>query len=219
MTGRGEVKCRTPAAWSHNRAAALDHDDVAPAAVVLADAFPGPDHAEPGGLVQGEAGGVLREDAGLDGPDPGGLGGGDQRVQQPAAGALAAGGGGDGDRGRDDPGVDAAPRHGRGRPPPSHLAPPPPHATGRAPGRRTRKLSAKTAGRSVDRLIAQLEMITSTELSGSGIASICPRRNTAFSAPATRALARARSSIASVMSRPYALPAGPTRRAESSTSM
>ena len=32
----------------HGRAAALDQDDVAPAAVVLADAFPGPDDAEPG---------------------------------------------------------------------------------------------------------------------------------------------------------------------------
>jgi hypothetical protein len=63
----------------HGRAAALDHDDVAPAAVVLADAFPGPDHTEPGGPVQGHAGGVLREDARLDGPDPGGLGRGDQR--------------------------------------------------------------------------------------------------------------------------------------------
>ena len=76
----------------------------------------------------------------------------------------------------------------------------------RPPGRSTRKLSAKTAGRSVDRLITQLEMITSTELSGSGIASIWPRRNSTFSAPAARALARARSSISSVMSRPYALP-------------
>ena len=50
----------------------------------------------------------------------------------------------------------------------------------RPPGRSTRKLSAKTAGRSVDRLITQLEMITSTELSGSGIASIWPRRNSTF---------------------------------------
>src|SRR6185312_7402571 len=41
----------------------------------------------------------------------------------------------------------------------------------RPPGRSTRKLSAKTAGRSVDRLITQLEMITSTESPGSGIAS------------------------------------------------
>ena len=36
----------------YGRAAALDKHDVAPAAVVLADAFPGPDHAEPGRLVQ-----------------------------------------------------------------------------------------------------------------------------------------------------------------------
>ena len=76
----------------------------------------------------------------------------------------------------------------------------------RPPGRRTRKLSAKTAGRSVDRLITQLEMITSTELSGSGIASIWPSRNSTFSAPAARASARARSSISSVMSSPYAFP-------------
>jgi hypothetical protein len=27
--------------------------------MVLADAFPGPDHAEPGRLVEGQAGGVL----------------------------------------------------------------------------------------------------------------------------------------------------------------
>ena len=54
----------------------------------------------------------------------------------------------------------------------------------RPPGRRTRKHSANTAGRSVDRLITQLEMITSTEPSGSGIASIWPRRNSAFCAPA-----------------------------------
>ena len=89
----------------------------------------------------------------------------------------------------------------------------------RPPGRRTRKHSANTAGRSVDKLITQLEMITSTEPSGSGIASIWPRRNTALCAPASRALARARSSISLVMSRPYAVPAGPTRRADSSTSM
>ena len=89
----------------------------------------------------------------------------------------------------------------------------------RPPGRSTRKLSAKTAGRSVDRLITQLEMITSTEPSGSGIASIWPSRNSTFCAPAAMALARARSSIWVVMSRPYALPAGPTRRADSSTSM
>jgi hypothetical protein len=90
--------------------------------VVLADAFPGPDDAEPGGLVQGQAGGVLREDAGLDGPDPGGLGGGDERVQEPAAGALAAGSGVDVDGMLDDPGVDTSVGDGRGGHPPADLA-------------------------------------------------------------------------------------------------
>ena len=92
----------------HDRAAALDEENVAPAAAMLADAFPDPDDAEPGRPVQGEAGGVLREDAGLDGPDPGGLGGGDQRVQEPAAGAAASGSGVNVDRVLDHPGVDAA---------------------------------------------------------------------------------------------------------------
>ena len=64
----------------YGRAAALDHDDIAPAAAMLADAFPGPDDAEPGRLVQGQAGRVFGEDAGLDGPDPGGLGRSDQGV-------------------------------------------------------------------------------------------------------------------------------------------
>ena len=77
----------------HDRAAALDQDDIAPAPIMLADTFPCPDDAEPGGPVQGHAGGVLREDAGLDGPDPGRLGRDDQGLQQPAADALAAGGG------------------------------------------------------------------------------------------------------------------------------
>src|ERR1019366_5814668 len=94
-----------------------------------------------------------------------------------------------------------------------------PETPRRPPGRRTRKLSAKTAALSPDRLITQLEMITSTELSGSGIASMWPCRNSTLAAPARAALARARLSISSVMSRPYAFPAGPTRRAGSSTSI
>src|SRR5882762_419621 len=106
----------------HDRAAALDEENVAPAAAMLADAFPDPDDAEPGRPVQGQAGGVLREDAGLDGPDPGGLGGGDQRVQEPAADALAAGSGVDVDGVLDDPGVDAAAGGGRGGHPPGDLA-------------------------------------------------------------------------------------------------
>jgi hypothetical protein len=91
-------------------------------AVVLADAFPGPDDAEPGGLVQGQAGGVLREDAGLDGPDPGRLSRRDQRGQQSTAGAAAAGGGVDVDGMLDDPGVDAAAGDGRGGYPPGDAA-------------------------------------------------------------------------------------------------
>ena len=61
----------------------------------------------------------------------------------------------------------------------------------RPPGRSTRKLSAKTAGRSVDRLITQLEITTSTDASGNGTASIWPLRNVTFAAPACRAFARA----------------------------
>jgi hypothetical protein len=40
----------------HNRAAALDEDDVAPAAVLLADLLPDTHDTEPGGPVQGQAG-------------------------------------------------------------------------------------------------------------------------------------------------------------------
>ena len=57
--------------------------------------------------------------------------------------------------------------------------------------------------------MTQLEMITSTESSGSGIASISPFRNSTFSTPALRWFSRASASISSVMSRPYALPVGP----------
>jgi len=46
------------AAWSHDPAATFNEDDIAPVAVVLADAFSGADDAEPGGPVQGQAGGV-----------------------------------------------------------------------------------------------------------------------------------------------------------------
>jgi len=91
--------------------------------VVLADALAGADGAEPGGPVQGQAGGVLREDPGLDGPDPGRLGGGDQRVQELAAGAAPADGGVNVDRVLDDPGVDAAAGDGRGGDPPGDLSP------------------------------------------------------------------------------------------------
>ena len=106
----------------HDRAAALDQDDIAPAPMMLADAFPCPGDAEPGGPVQGHAGGVLREDAGLDGPDPGRLSRGDQRIQQPAADAPAAGAGVDVDGMLGDTGVDAAAGDGRGGHPPGYPA-------------------------------------------------------------------------------------------------
>ena len=86
-------------------------------------------------------------------------------------------------------------------------------------GFRTRKASRSTASLSGDRLMTQLEMITSTELSGSGMASMVPLRNSTLVAPAFRPFSRARASISSVMSRPYTLPVGPTRLAERSTSM
>jgi len=68
-------------------------------------------------------------------------------------------------------------------------------------------------------LITQFEMITSTDASGSGTCSISPFRNSTLVAPALRLFSSASASISSVMSRPYALPVGPTRLADSSTSM
>jgi hypothetical protein len=67
--------------------------------------------------------------------------------------------------------------------------------------------------------MTQLEMITSTEPSGSGIDSIDPFRNSTLVAPAFCWFSRASASMSSVMSRPYTFPVGPTRRADSSTSM
>jgi len=50
--------------------------------------------------------------------------------------------------------------------------------------------------------MTQFEMITSTLLSGRGMLSISPFRNSTFSMPAFRWFSRARFSISSVMSRP-----------------
>jgi hypothetical protein len=71
LVARGvEVSC-----WAglHDPAAAFDEEDIAPDAVVLADAFAGADDAEASGLVEPEAGGVFGKDSGLDGPDAGGF--------------------------------------------------------------------------------------------------------------------------------------------------
>src|SRR5216684_3155862 len=89
----------------------------------------------------------------------------------------------------------------------------------RPPGFSTRNASRNTRSLSAERLITQFEMMTSTELSGSGICSISPFKNSTLSAPALRLLSFASASISSVMSRPYALPVGPTRLAESKTSI
>ena len=72
----------------------------------------------------------------------------------------------------------------------------------RPPGTSTRNISARTAGLSVDRLITQLEITTSTDASGSGTASIWPLRNVTLPAPAWAAFAWASDSISSVMSTP-----------------
>ena len=76
----------------------------------------------------------------------------------------------------------------------------------------TRSLSAA-------RLITQFEMMTSTELAGSGMCSMSPFRKRTLVSPLRRRLSSASDSISSVMSRPNAIPSGPTRRAESSTSI
>src|SRR5438876_820386 len=76
----------------------------------------------------------------------------------------------------------------------------------RPPGLSTRKASRNTASLSAERLTTQFEMITSTELSGSGICSISPRKNSTFSAPALRLFLFASASISSVMYRLYYLP-------------
>ena len=82
----------------------------------------------------------------------------------------------------------------------------------RPPGFRTRKISASARLLRADRFSTPFEITTSTEASGSGICSISPCRNSVQpSTPASAAFARARSIIASTMSRPIALPVGPTR--------
>ena len=114
-------------------AAALDEDHVTPAAMMLADPFADPHGAESGGPVQRGAGGVLREDAALDGPDPGRLGGADQGVQELAADALAAGARVHVDRVLDHPGVHAAAGHSQ-EPATQPRTSPPDRATSRWPG-------------------------------------------------------------------------------------
>src|SRR5580693_8002210 len=88
----------------------------------------------------------------------------------------------------------------------------------RPPGLSTRNASLSTRSLSPERLMTQFEMMTSTELSGSGMLSISPFRNSTLVRPLLRLFSSASDSISSVISSPYAFPVGPTRRAESSTS-
>src|SRR5919204_4307319 len=89
----------------------------------------------------------------------------------------------------------------------------------RPPGLSTRNASASTRSLSPERLMTQLEMMTSTLSLGSGMCSISPLRNSTLLMPAFLWFSRASASISSVMSSPYALPVGPTRLADSNTSM
>ena len=60
----------------------------------------------------------------------------------------------------------------------------------RPPGASTRNISASTAGLSVDRLMTQFEITTSTAASGSGTSSIVPLRNATLVRPAWPCSAR-----------------------------
>ena len=72
----------------------------------------------------------------------------------------------------------------------------------RPPGLSTRAISVSTAALSVERLITQFEMTTSTLSAGSGICSMIPFRKCTFATPASAAFCRASASISSVMSSP-----------------
>lgn len=80
----------TPVTESHSAddgAAAFEEQGVSPDAVELSDALTSADDSESNSFVQNEAGGVLGEDARLEGPDPSRLRCRDQRVEQGAADA------------------------------------------------------------------------------------------------------------------------------------
>ena len=72
----------------------------------------------------------------------------------------------------------------------------------RPPGLSTRAISRSTCALSVERLMTQFEITTSTLSAGSGTFSISPRRKWTFVAPASALLRWASASISSVMSRP-----------------
>src|SRR4051794_34786758 len=96
---------------SDGRAPSLEQDDVAPAAIgIAADPFLDADPAEPDPLVEREARGVLRLDAGDQRPDTGGLRRRDQGPEQRAADAPPARGRVDIDALPHDPGIDVTRR-------------------------------------------------------------------------------------------------------------
>jgi uncharacterized protein (TIGR03083 family) len=90
--------------------------------VVLAEALAAADDTEPDRLVQGEAGRVLGEDAGLDGPDPGRFGRVDQRRHQQPGDPATASSRIDIDRVLDHARVDLAARDRADRHPADHVA-------------------------------------------------------------------------------------------------
>jgi hypothetical protein len=88
----------------------------------------------------------------------------------------------------------------------------------RPPGLSTRAISRNTAGLSGARLITQLLITTSTEVSDSGSRSMLARWNSAFVTLPLAAFFRDSSIISGVMSIPMALPVGPTFWAARNTS-
>jgi hypothetical protein len=95
--------------------AVFEEEHISPGAVELAEALSPADDAKAAGVVEGNAGGVLWEDTGLDGPDPGCLGGLDEGGEQEPSNATALVGGVDANAVLDDPGVTAAVRDATGR--------------------------------------------------------------------------------------------------------
>jgi len=67
---------------AYGRAAALEQEYISPGVAQLADSASHADFAESAGLVQGDAGGVLGKDSGLQGPDSLGFGFLDQGLEQ-----------------------------------------------------------------------------------------------------------------------------------------
>ena len=81
----------------------------------------------------------------------------------------------------------------------------------RPPGLRTRNASLNTLSLSAERLITQLEMMTSTELSGRGICSISAFRKSTLLTPALRLFSLAKASVAFGHIETVRFPLGPIR--------